>query len=99
MLNNLPDDAISFLKALRVRANLIHLASYVTAEDSGPLLDEDADVLHMAVERVDGDGSILYNELSGTGYGQWGVVHLKWGASFDEPCGLIGRCSHSLFLW
>ena len=95
---NLPDDAISFLKALRVPSHFIHLAGHVTAEDGGPLLDEDAGVLHMAVERVDGDGSILHDELAGTGRGQWGVAHLQGGVSFDEPCGLILRCRHSFFL-
>ena len=95
---NLPDDAISFLKALRVRSHFIHLAGHVTAEDGRPLLDEDAGVLHMAVERVDGDGSILHDELAGTGRGQWGFAHLQGDVGFDEPCGLILRCRHSFFL-
>lgn len=95
---NVPDDAISFLKALRVRSHFIYLAGHVTAEDGGPLLDKDARVLHVAVERVDGDGSILHDELAGTGRRQWGVAHVQGCVGFHEPCGLIRRCRHSFFL-
>ena len=110
---NLPDDAISFLEALRIRSHLIHLAGNVATEYRRPLLDEDARVLHMAVERVDGDGGILHDKLAGTGRWQWYVVHLQGIVGFDEPCGLILWCRHpyvfssclsflfsfSLFMW
>ena len=94
---NLPNDAISFLKALRVRSHSIHLTGHVTAEDGGPLLDKDAGVLHMAVEWIDGDGGILHNELTGTGRGQRGITHLQGGVGFDEPCGSIRRYRHPFF--
>lgn len=65
----LPNDSISFLKALCVWSHLKHLASHVTAKDGRPLLDEDTGVLHMAVERIDSDGSVPHDELPRTGLG------------------------------
>ena len=64
LLTNLPDDTISFLEALHVRSHFIHLTGHITAEYGRPLLDEDARILHMTVEWVDGNGSILNDELA-----------------------------------
>lgn len=76
----------------------MHLAGYIAAEDRRPLLDEDARVLHVAIERVDGDGGVLDNDLSGASCGQWGAVDFQGCAGLDEPCGLIRRLGHFLFL-
>ena len=95
----LPNDTISLLEAIHARADLIHLASDVTAKDSGPLLDEDADVLHVTVERVNGDGGILHNNLSGTGCGQWSITDLQRGVGLVKPCSLVLWCRHVFVLW
>lgn len=97
ILTDLPDDTISFLEALHVRSHFIHLAGHVTAEDGRPLLDEDARILHMTVEWVDGNGSILDDELARASRGQWGIANLQGGIGFHEPCGLVCRCCHSDF--
>jgi hypothetical protein len=93
---NLPNDAISFLEALHTRSHFIDLTGYIAAEDGGPLMDKDARVLHVAIQRVDGDGSILDDDLTGTYGGHWGILHLKRSASLDEVCSLILGGSHLL---
>lgn len=49
---------ISLPEAIHTGIDLVHLADDVAAKDKdgGPLLDEDGGVLHVTVERVDGDG-------------------------------------------
>jgi hypothetical protein len=98
-LIDIPNDPISFLEAVHVISHFIHFASHVTAKDGGPLLHEDAGILHVAVKRVDGDCSIPHNELSGTCRGRRSVAHVQRSVGFEEPCGLIRRCRHSFFLF
>jgi hypothetical protein len=63
----LPNDTVSLLEAIDARPDFKNFSSNITAKDSGPLLDKDAMVLHVPVNWVDRDGSILYNDLPGSG--------------------------------
>jgi hypothetical protein len=99
MTTDSPYNTVTFLKALRVRPYFIHLASHIATENGGPLLNEDSRVLHMAVEWVNGDRSILDYEFTGACGWQWRGIHFQWSTGFDEPCCLIRRCCHSLVLY
>ena len=54
---------IALLEAIHAGAELVYLAGDVAAKDGRPLLDEDTSVLHVTVERVDGDSGILHNDF------------------------------------
>lgn len=68
----------------------MHDTGDVAAEDGGPLLDEDADILHVGVERVDGDGGILDDDLAGASGGQRSVTDFERSSGFGEPGSLVG---------
>jgi len=68
----------------------MHSAGHVTAENSRPLLNEDAHFRHMPVEGVDGDGGVLDDDLVGTDKGHWCFAYLEGGVGFLEPRGLVG---------
>lgn len=68
----------------------MHDAGNVAAEDGGPLLDEDTDILHVGVERVDGDGGVLDDNLAGTSGGQRGVTDFEGSTGLGEPGSLVG---------
>ena len=66
---HLPNDTISLPEAIHAGTDRVHLADDVAAKDGGPLLDKDAAVLHVTVERVDGDGGVLHNVFLSAGLG------------------------------
>jgi len=67
--HHLPNDTISLPEAIHATTDLKHFTSDITAKDGGPLLNEDASVLHMRVERIDGDGGVLHNNFPSAGFG------------------------------
>ena len=70
---DIPNDTIANLEAtIDLGADFVHSAGHVTAKNSRPLLDEDAHLGHVPVEGVDGDGSILDDDLVGTDQGHGG---------------------------
>ena len=95
----LPNDTISLLETIHVGTNLVHLAADVAAKDGRPLLDEGTGVLHVTVERADGDGGILHDDLPHAGFGHWGVADRERGARLVKPCGLVLWCRHVLVLY
>jgi hypothetical protein len=66
-LQDLPNHTISVLEAIYAGTNLIYLAGDIAANDGGKLLDKDADVLHVTVEWIDGDGGIPHHDFPGAG--------------------------------
>jgi hypothetical protein len=97
--HNVPDHTITFLEAVNARADLIDLTGNITAEDGGPLLDEDAVVLLVAVQRIDGDGGVLENYFVGSGWGKGSWVDYERFARFFEPGCLVGWLRHDVLEW
>jgi len=91
---NKPDNTISFLEAIHTVAYLIHLAGHIAAKDGGPLLHEDAVVLHVAVQRVDGDSGVLDDDLAGASGGHGSVADAEWCAGGIEVRGAVLRRGH-----
>lgn len=89
-----PNDTIALLEATDFGAYLVDLASDITSEDCGPLLNEDTDILHVAVEGIDGNGCVLDDNLTGTCFGERGIADLERGAGLVEPGCLILWCRH-----
>lgn len=69
MPHHLPNDTISLPEPIHAGTDLVHLAGDIAAKDGRPLLDEDAAVLHVTVQRVDGDGGVLHHNLPSAGFG------------------------------
>ena len=93
---NQPNNTIFFLETIHVETNLVDLPGDVAANDSGPLLDENPSVLHVAVEWVNGDGGVLHDDFSSAGFGYWGVADLEGGVGFVKPCGLVLGSGHDI---
>jgi hypothetical protein len=70
------------------------IAGNVTAFDGRQLLDEDADVLLLPVDGVDGDSGVLDDDLASADGGHWGGAEFKGEAGLLELCGLGGRSGH-----
>lgn len=89
------EDAVSLLEVLHVAADFDNITSYVAAKDDGPLLDEHAAVLDLPVDRVDGDGVVLDNDLVGIGFGVLGICDTEGLALAVKVCCLVGHCDCS----
>lgn len=83
---NSPNHAIAFLKAVHPEANLMDDAGGVTAQDGGPLLDEDAGILHVAVKWINGDRGGLDDKLASASLGKRGVADLERCVWLLQPC-------------
>jgi hypothetical protein len=56
----LPNDTIALLEStLSPGADLVNDSCNVATEDSGPLLNKDTVVLHVPVQRIDGNSGVL----------------------------------------
>jgi len=86
---NIPNNAVAFLEALLTRPYFIDLAGNITSEDGRPLLNKDAGILHVPVERVDGNGGVLHDDSARAGGGKGGVTDFEGSVGFGEPCGLV----------
>lgn len=87
---NSPNYSISLLKALmHLRSNFMDYTGHVATEDGGPLLDEDSSLLHVAIQRVDGDGNVTDDEFVGTGGRHRCFAHLQGTIGFVEPRGSV----------
>ena len=75
----------------------MNFAGNIATEDGRPLLDEDADILHVAVEWIDGDGSVSNDEFVRTSGRHGCFAYLQGGIGFAEPCCFVG-CHNWLVL-
>jgi len=89
-----PKNPIGLLEAIHTGSYFIHLAGYIAAKDGGPLLHKDAVVLHVAVQRVDGDSGVLDDYLAGASGGHGSVADAEWCAGGIEVCGAVLRRGH-----
>jgi len=63
----IPDHTIATLEARNTRADFVDFAGNIAAYDRWESLDKDPDVLLVPVNRVDGDGGVLDDNLAGAG--------------------------------
>jgi hypothetical protein len=90
MAMNLPNNPVPLLEPLDVWTRLMHCTGDVAAKDGGPLLDKDADVLHMGVEWVDGHRGVLNHNLAWASRRDGGITDFEVIACLGEPRGLVG---------
>jgi hypothetical protein len=69
-------------------------AGDVAAEDGGPLRDEDAVVLHVAVQGVDGHGRVFDDDLGGPRGGKGSRANAEGLRGGVEPGGGVGGGGH-----
>ena len=87
---SLPNDAVANLEALmNIGSDFVNHTSHIAAKDGGPLLDKDTGGLHVAVQRVDGNGSVPDDEFFGSGSRHGSFAHLERSTGLEQPGGLV----------
>jgi hypothetical protein len=79
---------------LNIWSDFVHLASNVTAKNSGPLLHKYANVLHVAVDGVDGHCGILYDDFACASRRHGSIADSKGSSGSIKPCSLVLGCGH-----
>lgn len=83
--------SIPNLEVFHVLTDLNHLAGDVLAQDVGPFLDEDAVVLDLPVDRVDGNRVVLRDHMVRSGLGHWGISDAEFLTTAIEPGSTVLR--------
>lgn len=86
-----PNNPIPNLEPRHALTNRMDGSGYVAPKYRGVLLHEDAEILHVAVERVDGNGGVLDHDLAGAGGGERGRSDAQWRAGGVEEGGGVGH--------
>lgn len=89
MYMDVPNNPIPNLESRHSFSDLVHDAGDVAAEYGGVLRDEDAEVLHMRVERIDGDCGVFDDDLAWACSGDGGGTDAEGGACGVEEGGEV----------
>jgi hypothetical protein len=93
--NGVAHDTVTLLEVLHAAADFDNLAGDIAAKDNGPVLDEDAIVLDLPVDWVDGNRVVLDDDLSVVGLGYFGAVDAEGLALAVKVCCLVRHCECS----
>jgi hypothetical protein len=88
-------DTIALLEVLHAAADFDDLAGDVAAEDNGPVLDENAIVLDLPIDWVDGNRVVLDDNLSVIGLRNFGAGDTEFNALSVKVRCLVRHCDCS----
>lgn len=88
----IPNDSISNLEPRHALTSRMDGSGYVAPKHRGILLHEDAEILHVAVQRVDSDRAVLDYDFACTWGGERSGTHAEGRARGIEEGGGVGHC-------